>query len=719
MGFEYTEVGKGQGWLYRGDCREVLASQPPNCIDAIVTDPPAGINFMDKRWDSDKGGRDEWIAWLQDVMGECLRVLKPGGHVLVWAIPRTSHWTATAIENAGFEVRNVVTHINGSGFPKSLDVSKAIDEVLGATRQKVRYAPRPETSGTMAGSSDTRPWIEKSREAGYHEVDGDEPVTEEAKRWEGWGSGLKPSCEMWIEARKPVVTPALDTAIVEINNVLGSMLWLMLPARFAEELSKLNPPVIEGETSDTARWLVEISLMLGSEERSGVTDMFSLREMDFALLSIAGLWRNILDVLYNQASRFTIETETDLITDLRILNSLISQSMHESIIPVETLQNGVWRHACIAAGSLNAEQSGPEDIQTPFAQKPATTTILDRISSLLTHIVEHFRWTVPTSGDSFLPADVPANTVPAVEHWVLARKPIAEKNIAENVMKHGTGAINIDACRIGSRQACPSVTGPKMTSTVYGRINVPGGKVITKGRFPSNLILSHTPDCKQLGPDTWDCELSCPVRIIDEQSGGGASQFYACLVPDCQSDLFTYQPKPGRSEKEAGLESLETATLNRVNPGGLEHDPRWGPIQVKNVHPTIKSINLMRYLVRLVTPPGGTVLDPFAGSGSTGCACAYEGMNFVGIELEAEYHRIAAGRIEHAHAEAKKPKKEPKAPKQPRAKKPKPKVEEVVVEVATDLHQVRPTKRKNLFDRLEEKGQARLPFDATEEVAHA
>ena len=88
--------------LLEGDCLDVLKTLQADSIDAIVTDPPAGISFMGKQWDSDKGGRREWIAWMTEVTRECLRVLKPGAHGLVWAIPRTSHWTATALEDSGF-----------------------------------------------------------------------------------------------------------------------------------------------------------------------------------------------------------------------------------------------------------------------------------------------------------------------------------------------------------------------------------------------------------------------------------------------------------------------------------------------------------------------------------------------------------------------------------------------------------------------------------------
>jgi hypothetical protein len=104
--------------LYHGDCLECLPTLEPESVDSVVTDPPAGIAFMGQSWDSNRGGRDRWIEWLAAVMRECLRVTKPGGHALVWALPRTSHWTATAIEDAGWEIEEKLVHLFGSGFPK-------------------------------------------------------------------------------------------------------------------------------------------------------------------------------------------------------------------------------------------------------------------------------------------------------------------------------------------------------------------------------------------------------------------------------------------------------------------------------------------------------------------------------------------------------------------------------------------------------------------------
>jgi len=152
-------------WEVRvGDCVGHLAELEDCSVDALVTDPPAGISFMGKDWDRDKGGRDAWIEWMAGVMKDVLRVLKPGAHGFVWALPRTSHWTATALENAGFEIRDIVTHLFGSGFPKSANISKAIDRAAGATVS----------------------------------------VIDAAREWEGWGTALKPASEHWILVRKPL-----------------------------------------------------------------------------------------------------------------------------------------------------------------------------------------------------------------------------------------------------------------------------------------------------------------------------------------------------------------------------------------------------------------------------------------------------------------------------------------------------------------------------------
>lgn len=182
--------------LVNGDCLDVLRSFESNSLDSLVTDPPAGISFMGKEWDGDKGGRDGWIAWMTEVMQECLRVMKPGAHGLVWAIPRTSHWTATALENAGFEVRDVVTRLFGSGFPKSQNIALAIDKQRGATGNRGK--------GFNAAGTNLRLNQNRELRSDHPEYKVPEFVTHEAKQWQGWGTALKPASEHWILIRKPL-----------------------------------------------------------------------------------------------------------------------------------------------------------------------------------------------------------------------------------------------------------------------------------------------------------------------------------------------------------------------------------------------------------------------------------------------------------------------------------------------------------------------------------
>jgi site-specific DNA-methyltransferase (adenine-specific) len=130
--------------VYLGDCLDVLPTLPDASVDAVVTDPPAGIAFMGREWDGDRGGRDRWVAWLADRLAGAARVLKPGGHALVWALPRTSHWTATAIDDAGLTIYDCVTHIFGSGFPKHKNALKPASEHWWLARKPL--------SGTVAGN---------------------------------------------------------------------------------------------------------------------------------------------------------------------------------------------------------------------------------------------------------------------------------------------------------------------------------------------------------------------------------------------------------------------------------------------------------------------------------------------------------------------------------------------------------------------------------------
>ena len=178
--------------IIQGDCVQVLKQLEENSVDSIVTDPPAGISFMGKSWDTDKGGRDNWIKWMSEIATECIRVLKPGGHAFVWTIPKTSHWTATAWENSGFEIRDVVAHIFGSGFPKSLNIGKAVDKLQGNEREDLGPRTDIHSHGANCRKNDVIYPTKEPR------------ATKGTSEWEGWGTALKPAREDWLLMRKPL-----------------------------------------------------------------------------------------------------------------------------------------------------------------------------------------------------------------------------------------------------------------------------------------------------------------------------------------------------------------------------------------------------------------------------------------------------------------------------------------------------------------------------------
>jgi DNA modification methylase len=260
---------------------------------------------------------------------------------------------------------------------------------------------------------------------------------------------------------------------------------------------------------------------------------------------------------------------------------------------------------------------------------------------------------------------------PAWEPIVIARKPMGG-TVAQNIHMLGTGGLNIDGCRVAFRgQADERSSKAKnrhadfkskaRKNAIYGRDERSRGNYDPPGRWPANVALSHTERCRQAGHTriqsnshhpaargcggistsghkgqrqlvkrsragelvgVWECAPDCPVQMLDQQSGG-ASRFFYCA-------------KASSAERNAGLDQSDRATIG---------DGRNKPM--RNTHPTVKPIALMRHLVRLVTPPGGVVLDPFTGSGSTGVAAVLEGARFIGIEREPEYIPIARARIRH------------------------------------------------------------------------
>lgn len=192
---------------------------------------------------------------------------------------------------------------------------------------------------------------------------------------------------------------------------------------------------------------------------------------------------------------------------------------------------------------------------------------------------------------------------------LLARKPLASETprLAANIQAHGTGALNIDATRLIAQRNGEAIVDQ------------------TAGRWPANVLLGHEPGCQG------DCAAECAVAEIDRR------------YPHIRPSRYFYAAKASRAEREAGLDLLPKWQASIFSGGGA---PR------ANAHPTVKPIGLMRWIVRLVVPPRGVVLDPFAGSGSTGCAAAMERRQFVGVERERAYVDIARARLANWAARA-------------------------------------------------------------------
>lgn len=402
--------------FYNGDCRLVMAEMEESSVDSVVCDPPYELGFMGKAWD--KSG----IAYDISMWQECLRVLKPGGHLLAFGGSRTYHRLACAVEDAGFEIRDQIMWVYGSGFPKSLDVSKAIDKAAGVKREVVGRRKHPTLTDTEK--------LEETANASHgdnfwsREWDITSPATNEAKQWDGWGTALKPAHEPIVVARKPLIG-----------------------------------------------------------------------------------------------------------------------------------------------------------------------------------------------------------------------------TVVANVLKYGTGVINIGGCRIEGE---PVPINKLENWSGFGQEKRPEyeQEINSSGRWPSNLLHDGSDEVLALFPSTSPSPLSSSREeyepnnknnVFGEGMGGG---WHSGFGDEGSAARFFYCAKTSGDDRHEGLE----------NPGSqFEHGTTLRKVEnvstKGNNHPTVKPTSLMRYLCRLVTPPGGTVLDPFMGSGSTYKAAYQEGLNFVGIEINEPYCAIAINRI--------------------------------------------------------------------------
>ena len=486
--------------LLKGNNIELLKTLPENSIDAVVTDPPYGLSFMGKKWDYDVPSVEFWK--------EVFRVLKPGGHILSFGGTRTYHRMVVNIEDAGFEIRDQIMWLYGSGFPKSLNIGKAVDKRGG-----------------------------------------------ESIGWFG---------QWLLKWRKD-------------NNIPQS------------KIAELFPSKTGGLTGCVSNWEIGNNLP--------TNDQFNLICKTF----------NLPFKSLEEAEREFIGTKT----------SGIGKAFGDG--KWNTGEYGESDNVDITKGNSDWEGWGT-------ALKPANEPIC------------------------------------------LARKPLSEKTVAENVIKWKTGGINIDGCRVGTETI---TSRPGMKPGNFQGVDSNSTKQEDlehsyEGRFPANIILECICDnvikgdigeIKKSSGSKDNCDLShewgykeivrtnftdkgdthtnplCPCKVLDYQSKG--------------SSRFFYQAKVSKKERNLGCDELEDKVIEGRDAGQDERSVAFKkrPTPTKNTHPTVKPIDLMAYLCRLITPPNGIVLDPFMGSGSTGIAAQLEGFRFCGMEMDGDYFIIAEKRI--------------------------------------------------------------------------
>lgn len=571
-----------------------------NSVDSLVTDPPAGISFMGKDWDDDKGGREQWIAWAAEVFRECLRVMKPGAHGLVWALPRTSHWTATALELAGFEVRDRVSHLFGTGFPKSSSLENDRTGALcrcAANRRSTSnntHEPGAEgRSGTAAPSGD-----------------GGLPLAGDSRSTNG-DEGSPVDCQPGHDSRGAQPLP------------IGG-----------DDLA--SPPSREGAQGRSR-----------CAERDGAPVPGQERSLSPAQRS---------DRLSSQ------------------------DSPHGAASPTESDGGIPSSKSCLE--KTGSGSGGSPDARTLSMDDFPSASLDDTTWPPLCQVC----------GKPAPKGWYNGGLKPACEDWWLVRKPLSERTVAANVLRWGTGALNIDGCRVGTQK----MGGQTVRSSYSGEEgHFGGGKdrdrvfvaTPSTGRFPSHLVLSHSPECREVGtkkvkaieggsrgaggqhgkygeigaqPDfkpgkgdadgtetvtAWECTEGCAVAALDAQSGTTKSTIRTRGADESGDRPGGWRDGKRTPGKRTGAADAGGASRFFYCAKASRSDRGDG-----NSHPTVKSTALMAYLCRLVTPPGGRILDPFAGSGSTGVAALREGFEFVGIERDPVYAEIAKSRTAEVSA---------------------------------------------------------------------
>jgi len=529
--------------LYNSDCLEVLRTFEDNSIDSLVTDPPYGISFMGKHWDYQIPSVEIWQ--------ECLRVLKPGSHALVACGTRTQHRMAVNLEDAGFEIRDVVAWIYGSGFPKSLNIGKAIQELEGIPLKDtgiVSPISRPNVKEDLYQSGKV------GKNFTIKNV-----TTENAKQWEGWGTALKPSCELWTLCRKPLGEKTVA------QNVL----------KYGTGGINIDGCRIEADWENSAGYRPNY------KNHSHIKGVYG--------------GNSYLDS--------KTEYKEDRYTKGRFPANLIHDGSEE-VVELFPESNGSG-NARILKRSVKPNQDGwgmnkndPDEVELLNAGTGS--------SSRFFYCAKASKRERNEGLDNYL--IVKYNT--DKKDLLCEESTVAVQLLKKVISGSDQMSLNIGECGKSIMAMCHKA----YLSTILTEIN----KTIEL-KILNSLILLLTKEYIQ------------DVNLETENGGSRVEN-----VEYLKKWILTITKEKTELALGASHVALKMLFL-------IKEKENWK--DASNFHSTVKPINLMKYLCRLITPPNGIVLDPFMGSGSTGCACNIEGFKFIGIEKEKDYCEISKRRI--------------------------------------------------------------------------
>jgi len=688
-------VLRGARWgVEHTDCLVGLRALPDHSVDSCVTDPPAGIAFMGRSWDEDKGGRDKWIAWLESIMREVHRVLKPGAHVLVWALPRTSHWTALAVEDAGFEIRDCIEHVFGSGFPKSVALGEGRGSALKPATERWFVAKKRVEEVECLSTLRAR-LVELGLQlnpAGQSAVFGS--AHEDAKRPSGAGAssvrtGMSPSAfeaggcwsivSSWLsildecsELGSTSITATVSSLTTDLQtlnylmsritlehmrqaetNPAGPMSLVSTAAELFDAVCSKCKAIRTHSAAERAASAVGSSLATQRESRPDGAERVAVSHDTWWLAR-----KPLAGTLTATVERWG--TGGLRIDDCRVAHASASdRAAHEAQVAAikargRSMEHS-WKNSSDLSGASEVSDKGRWPANIVFSHHPDCKYIG------LTEVPANPTWDTPNRATE--PSQFTGNKVSKVRHVspelqaALGRDDFEQRE-EEIRLEFGDDAVDAllleelervhgpEAARAASRSGEPSAERRYTDKGVTGFAALPGER-----RAAVEQV------------EQWRCVAGCPVSALGIQSGedqDSAARYFAQFQPMPDDFVpFIYQAKPSSAERDAGLGHLRTLTggeaTGREDDSAGVNNPRAGAGRTggrRNSHPTVKSRDLMRYLIRLVTPPGGLCLDPFTGSGSTGVACIDEKVRFLGFEMtdtDAEpFVRIARARIAHA-----------------------------------------------------------------------